>query len=265
VKKNNRREIFYLKVVNEIIENKQSNILVCGGGHLDKDVFEELNFQNVIISNLDSRMSGNEFEPFQWKYENAESLSFEDNTFDFVVIHAAIHHAQSPHKVLTEMYRVARKGVLAFESRDSMLMRLLEKNGFTQTYEHAAVYFNECKFGGVNNTEIPNFIYRWTEREIEKTIKSYAPFYKHTFIYKYGYDFPCTPQLEKKGYAKKIFLKTIYPIYIVFSKLFTKQQNLFSFFIVKPNIDTLFPWLKIDTITNKIMFNQEWGDIMYKK
>ena len=219
-----KREIFYQKIVKEIITDNESSILICGGGILDKSIFEGLKFSNVLISNLDSRIKGNEFEPFQWKYENAENLSFKDNTFDFVVIHAAIHHAQSPHKILTEMYRVARKGVLAFESRDSMIMRLLEKYNFTQTYEHSAVYFNECKFGGVNNTEIPNFIYRWTEREIEKTIKSYAPFYEHTFIYKYGYDFPCTPKLEKKGHIKKILLKIIYPVYIIFSKLFPKQQ-----------------------------------------
>ncbi|MDR0526142.1 MAG: class I SAM-dependent methyltransferase [Spirochaetaceae bacterium] len=204
-------------------------------------------------------MEGNEFKPFQWKYENAENLSFEDYAFDFVIIHAAIHHASSPHKVLTEMYRVARKGVLAFESRDSFLIKILEKYGMTQTYEHAAVYFNGCKYGGVNNTEIPNFIYRWTEREIEKTIQSYAPCFKHTFIYKYGYDFPCTPELEQKRTAKIIFLKIVRPLYIIFAKLFPKQQNLFAFFVEKPNATyKIFPWLKIDTAINKITFNQEW-------
>ena len=261
----NRRYSFYLKVVSEIITDKKSSVLVCGGGEHDKNIFKELKFQNVTISNLDSRMKGNEFEPFKWKYENAENLSFEDNTFDFVVIHAAIHHASSPHRVLTEMYRVAKIGILAFESRDSMIMRILEKFCLTQTYEHAAVYYNGCKYGGVNNTEIPNYIYRWTEREIEKTIQSYAPYLTHRYIYKYGYDFPCTPQIERKGLIKIIFLKIVLPFYVVFSKLFPKQQNLFAFFVEKTDAKyMLFPWLKIDTTTNKITFNQQWGENKYK-
>jgi SAM-dependent methyltransferase len=265
MEKNNRRKIFYLRVVNELIKDKEANILVCGGGYLDKSIFEELEFKYVTISNLDSRIDEGEFEPFLWKYENAENLSFADNSFDFVVIHAAIHHASSPHKVLLEMYRVAKKGVLAFESRDSALIRILEKYNFTQTYETAAVFFNECKYGGVNNTEIPNFIYRWTEREIEKTIRSYSPYYKHTFIYKYGYDLPCTPQSERKGLIKKMFINLFRPFYTIFIKLFPKQQNLFAFYIEKPNNNSLFPWLKINTKLSKITFNQEWGENKYKK
>ena len=117
-----QREIFYLNCVCNLINDKSSSILVCGGGTLDKSIFEKAGFKNVTISNLDSRMNENEYNPFKWKYENAESLSFNSGSFDFVVIHAAIHHASSPHRVLTEMYRVARKGVLAFESRDSTIM-----------------------------------------------------------------------------------------------------------------------------------------------
>jgi SAM-dependent methyltransferase len=158
------RGTFYQKVVRNLIEDKNASILVCGGGTLDKTIFENLGFHHVTISNLDTRMKGNEYAPFEWKYENAEQLSFPDGSFDYVVIHAAIHHASLPHKVLTELYRVARKGILAFESRDSVIIRLLERYGVTQTFEHAAVYYNDCKFGGVNNTEIPNYIYRWTLR-----------------------------------------------------------------------------------------------------
>lgn len=260
-----QRETFYLNCVCNLIKDKNCSILVCGGGTLDKNIFEKLGFHDVTISNLDSRMKENEYNPFKWKYENAESLSFDSESFDFVVIHAAIHHASSPHKVLTEMYRVARKGVLAFESRDSVIMRFLEKFGFTQVYEHAAVFYNDCKYGGVNNTEIPNYIYRWTEREIEKTIASYAPNCKHKFIYKYGTAFPCTPQSENKGQFKVFLLKFIHPFFCVFVKLFPKQQNLFSFFIEKPVIlNSLFPWLFIDNNSGKIIFNKEWGSKRYK-
>lgn len=261
----NQRETFYHDSVRHLIEDKNASILACAAGTLDKAILEKLGFHDVTISNLDTRMKENEYAPFRWKYENAESLSFNAESFDYVVIHAAIHHASSPHKVLTEMYRVARKGILAFESRDSIIMRFLERYGVTQTYEHAAVYYNDCKYGGMNNTEIPNYIYRWTEREIEKTIQSYAPYGRHKFVYRYGSAFPSTPELENKGQFKKNLLKIGRPFFSVFVKLFPKQQNLFAFYVEKPAIlSSLFPWLIFDDKESKITFNKEWGDRKYK-
>jgi SAM-dependent methyltransferase len=230
---------------------------------VDKSVLENSGYTSVVISNLDERMIGSEFAPFGWKYENAESLSFDDESFDYVVIHAAVHHAPSPHKVLTEMYRVARKGVLAIEARDSIVMRLFEMLKFVQTYEHAAVFYNGCRYGGVNNTDIPNYIYRWTEREVEKTIKAYAPYADHNFHYDYGTAFPCTPVLERKGIIKFLFLKLMKPLHWFFANIFQKQQNLFCFYIEKPLLpDALFPWLQLDE--GKIGFDRKWANKKYK-
>jgi len=260
-----KRALFYEKIVKEMIQFKTASILVCGGGLLDKYVFEKLGFQDVTISNLDARVGEDDYKPLKWKLENAEALSFLNKSFDYVVIHAAIHHASMPHKVLIEMYRVAKKGLLAFESRDSVLIRFLEKFELTQVYEHAAVYYNDCKYGGMNNTDIPNFVYRWTEREIEKTIQAYAPYYKHKYIYKYGTAFPCTPELESEGGYKIIFLKIIRPLHWFFSKIFVKQQNLFAFYIEKPdNLNSLFPWLIFDRNECEIKFNKQWGKQKYK-
>lgn len=260
------RNKFYQEVVNKLIFPKSQSILVCGAGDLDKRIFEESGFENVTISNLDVRANAKDFAPFKWSFQNAESLSFVDKSFDYVIIHAAIHHASVPHKVLTEMYRVAKKGVLAFEARDSLLMRFLERLELTQIYEHAAVYFNDCRYGGVNNTEIPNFVFRWTEREVEKTIQAYAPYYKHKITYKYGSAFPCTPDLEIKGQIKSYILKFLRPFYWLFSKAFPRQQNLFAFFVEKPQTyESLFPWLKYDKKQNKVTFNKEWGQKKYKE
>jgi SAM-dependent methyltransferase len=260
------RIAFYKKVVEEQIKLKTASILVCGGGVLDKTVFNELGFQDVTITNLDTRIGPDDYAPFKWKFENAESLTYEDASFDYVVIHAAIHHASLPHKLLIEMYRVAKKGVLAFESRDSLTMRVLEYFNMTQIYEHAAVYYNDCQYGGRNNTDIPNFVYRWTEREVEKTIQTYAPYYPHKYVYKYGTAFPCTPELESKGAFKIIFLKITRPLYWLFIKIFENQQNLFAFYVEKPlTNETLFPWLIFDEKEGKIKFNKDWGKKQYKE
>lgn len=259
------RSNFYRKNIQKFLIDTDATVLVCGGGSFDKLIFESCNFKNVTISNLDSRMTGTEYAPFAWAYQDAEALSYPDNSFDYVAIHAAIHHASSPHRVLTEMYRVARKGVLSIESRDSLIMRIFEKLGVTQVYEHAAVFYNDCKYGGVNNTDIPNFVYRWTEREIEKTIKSYAPYAKQQIFYEYETSFPVTPELEKNGTIKYILLKIAQPFFWVLTRLFRRQQNLFAFFIRKPMLpQDLFPWVMMKEDKN-FAFNLVWANDKYRK
>ena len=50
--------------------------------------------------------------------ENAESLSFDDNSFDFVLCKESYHHCTRPMKALYEMLRVAREGVVLIEPRE---------------------------------------------------------------------------------------------------------------------------------------------------
>ncbi len=262
----NSRHLFYSKILSKRIPNRAASVLVCGGGSLDKQTFEELGYTNVTLSNLDTRTSPDEFAPFKWEYQDAQSLTYDNNSFDYVVIHAAIHHAPMPHKVLLEMYRVSKIGLLAFESRDSLIMRIATKLDFSQEYEHAAVFYNNCTHGGVNNTEIPNYVYRWTEREIEKTIQSFDPICKHTILYDYGSAYPCTPELELKNSLKLALLFLLKPLYIIFTKIFYKQQNQFAFFVSKVFKESdLFPWLYKKKESNKLEFNKTWAQKKYKK
>jgi ubiquinone/menaquinone biosynthesis C-methylase UbiE len=256
------RIAFYRNTIDKWITDRSSSILVVGGGETDQEVLHGLGFTNVVISNLDSRINGDEFTPYQWSFQKAEELSYGEAEFDFVLVHAALHHCESPHRALLEMYRVAKVGIIAFESRDSLLMKLLVKIGVSPDYEDIAVYYNEGKFGGVNNTEIPNYIYRWTEREIEKTISSYAPFAKHRFLYQYGSDIPVSVALEKKS-LKRMIISLVKPFYQMFIILFPKQQNLFAFYVNKPNLtNDLYEWLQIQE--GVIRFNYHWGQEKYK-
>ena len=254
---------FYERCVDEMLISKNASILVCGGGILDKNVFHSLGYKNVIISNIDGRINENEYEPYQWKYADAENLPFDNDAFDYTVIYAAIHHTHSPHRVLTEMYRVSRNGLLVLESRDSFVMHLMEKFAIAETYECTAVYTNNCQHGGVNNTEIPNYIYRWTEREIEKTIQSYAPYYQHEYVYKYGAAFSKIVELERNAWFKKVFMNMAKPLYRVFTKIFPKQGNQFACYVGKSDKrEKLFPWLKMEN--GEIKFNKDWGNKKYK-
>ena len=173
---------FYGEVIGQLLRTgvleTRMKILVLCGGQTDRAVMRQSGFQNVVISNIIPG-SDKEFAPFQWSYQHAERLTYDDGSFDFCIVHNGLHHCQSPHRALTEMYRVARTGLLLFEPYDNALTRLGVRFNIGQEYEHAAVYFNNSDHGGVGNSRIPNYIYRWTEHEIEKTINCFAPYARH--------------------------------------------------------------------------------------
>ena len=228
------------------IPRDQSVLVVCGG-EFDRDTLLEEGYTAVTISNLDDRVRGDEFAPYAWSFQDAEGLSFPDRSFDYCIVHAGLHHCASPHRALLEMYRVARHGVLAFEARDSLMMRMAVRAGRVPVYETCAVRSHNFRYGGVRNTGVPNYIYRWTETEVEKTIASYAPHAPHRIRYYYGLRVP----EERLPFASNARLQWLSRgtkrIVEVSTRLFEKQGNLFAFFIEKPEETTLFPWLKSQT------------------
>lgn len=261
-----KRASFYSETIKRRILDTDAKILVVGGCKFDRDIFYASGFKNVTITGLDLDAKAEVISPYAWQREDATALSFADRSFDYVVAHACIHHASRPHQMLLEMYRVSTKGILAFESRDSLLIRMLARLNLTQTYEHAAVHFNDSKCGGVDNTDIPNYVYRWTEREVEKTIQSFSPLYLHDYIYSYGSSAPCTPDLEFRANHKMLLIAILKPAYRIFAIFFKKQQNLFAFFIGKPNnYDAIFPWLSCDQSRGVIYYNKKWSEKRYKK
>src|SRR4051794_35790110 len=104
--------MFYSDVLSKLVASgtisKSDKVLVVCGGPLDRQTLLDLEFENVVISNLDDRV-GNLFAPFSWDRQDAENLSYADDSFDVTIVHAGLHHCHSPHCALIEMYRVAKK------------------------------------------------------------------------------------------------------------------------------------------------------------
>ncbi len=251
-----RRE-FAESVLNKLLEegllHLDNSILVVAGGEVDKQLFHSLGFTNVMISNLDDRLVGNEFSPYGWSLQDAQSLTFDDEKFDFSFVSDGLHHCSSPHKALLEMYRVTEKGVIVIESRDNLLMSVAEKLNLTQSYELTAVINNNYNYGGVDNTAIPNFIYRWTENEFKKTIQSFNPIGRHTFRFFYDLNLPFRAASLKKSKNYYYLLKIAQPLANLFTRLFKKQGNSFSMVTIKPTVpDDLWPWL--DSREGRIVF-----------
>jgi hypothetical protein len=129
--------------------------------------------------------------------------------------------------------------------------------GLAQIFEYTAVCCHNGQCGGVNNTDIPNYIYRWTEREIEKTINSYAPIARHRFHYNYGSGEP-TREFIGSNPIKRAVIALAKPAYWLFGLCLPKQQNLFAFMIEKPVLSRDFhPWLSVEG--SEVRFNPKWG------
>jgi ubiquinone/menaquinone biosynthesis C-methylase UbiE len=106
----------------------------------------------------------------EYKVENAEHLSFADNSFDHVFCKESYHHFPCPAISMYEMLRVARKSVLLLEPNDhvpenirskviwklrTLIKRLLGKK---------TVHSDQYRF-----EEAGNYVYALSKRELEKT------------------------------------------------------------------------------------------------
>ena len=211
------RETFYENQIKKFIKDKKSKILVLGAGSLDINLFKRLEYSNVTFSNIENTNEKN-----LNIYENIHDIKIDDSSYDYCVAHACIHHSSKPHLAVLELYRVCIKGALIIEARDSILSRLACYYKISEEYELSAVKKNKSS-GGVDNSDIPNYVFRWTEREVSKLMTSYKPEIDHKIYYDYGFNIKFT---------KSIFINLIFKLFFF---IFKKQQNLFSFFINKEN------------------------------
>lgn len=256
----------YQEIIEQLLDtgvlDRQMRVLVVCGGDADRDALQACGLRNVVISNLDTRMDGDEFAPFDWSFQDAEELSFDDDTFDFALCHWGLHHCYSPHRAVQEMYRVSRKGILFFEPCDNLLTRLGVTLHVGQRYEHAAVFYNDNAYGGVRNSPIPNYIYRWTEREVIKTISALAPYGEHRFEFFYRMRIPWT---QLKGRKNNLFYYAVAlarPLLKAFEVVFPRQSNNFAALVLKPNLPgDLHPWLRQDN--GAVELDESWLDRRY--
>jgi SAM-dependent methyltransferase len=242
---------FYGRVLRELLDDgsidRGFRTLVVCGGMLDRDTLLAAGFCDVTISNLDARTQGDAYAPFAWSFQDAESLGFPDASFDLAVVHAGLHHCQSPHRALLEMWRVARRAVLAFESRDSLAMRAACALGLAARYEVEAVADNGYRFGGMRNSSIPNYIYRWTEREVRKTIDCASPHAHHAYRFFYQFRPPTRRLAMHRSRAVRLAGRVLDLGAGLLEPIAARQGNLFAFFVRKPSFpDDLHPWLRLE-------------------
>jgi ubiquinone/menaquinone biosynthesis C-methylase UbiE len=246
----NERRSFYRRVLERLLAQgvirRDMSVLVVAGGSADRDAFRAAGFERVLITNVDESVAAEQVEPYEWSYQDAENLQFEDESFDVAVVSAGLHHCRSPHRALLELYRVARVAAIALESRDSALMRLAIRLGAVDEYEFAAVAAHHLESGGVANTSTPNYVYRWSEREVEKTVASFAPHVRHRIHFFREFELPETLVASDRSTRVGV-LRAATPFVSAITRVLPRQANLFAFAIEKPRVPAdLQPWMRLD-------------------
>ena len=134
---------------------------------------------------------------------------------------------------------------LVFEPRDNLLAWVANRLNLSQDYESEAVVNHDFKYGGVNNTHIPNYVYRWTEQEFRKTILSHNPTGKHENRFFHDLDLFHMRAFKGKNKLKRYAIRFINPFVRILTRIFKKQDNAFAMVALKPAIPRdLWPWLE---------------------
>jgi SAM-dependent methyltransferase len=246
-----------------------ATILVIGGTQEDVDVLRHCGFRWITLSNIDSIAETPESigtSPVMGV--DAEDSHLPDNAYDVVFVHEAIHHCRCPHRALCEMLRISKHYVVMMEPNDSACMRLLVRLRFSFPFEIAAVVDNDYEHGGVRNSQVPNFIYRWSRHEVYKAAASFLAEYRFD-LYAQGYwDFNVDERDLKYRQQTRIgkitgvigarnFIRLLHLAQKILNctPMFRNQGNKF-FCCIEKQVD-LRPWL-VREQTGQIVFNRKF-------
>ena len=234
------------RLLDEGLLRRDMSVLVSCGGDTDREVLQACGFSDVTITNVDASGEDDRYAPYAWAYQDAEALTAADESYDVALVSAGLHHCHSPHRALLELYRVARVAAVVFEAADSALMRAAVRASLAADYEVSAVAHQSLRGGGVANSEVPNFVYRWTPREVEKTVASYAPHARHRIRYFHDLELPSSLlQLERTSTRGRL-VRAARPFVTGLARVFPSQANLLGFVICKPRLpEDLQPWMTL--------------------
>lgn len=229
------------------ILNRDDKFLVLGCGAFDEAVVAALGLSNVTTTNIEVT----QMTPGTAVLQDARVINYADGEFDCVVTHATLHHVDRPHQAVCEMYRVARKVAVFFEAQDSMLMRCAAKAGLVVNYERNAIHDSGGRRGGVNDSPVPNYVYRWTRREVEKLVRTLDPAREPVFEIRTEWDFSWRRIARRLQSSPLRFLGQSFLAFAAKAGMAAanlvagRQGNLFAACIIKDQAK-LQPWMVVN-------------------
>jgi ubiquinone/menaquinone biosynthesis C-methylase UbiE len=175
------------------------NWLTVGDGRYgtDANALLSLGVKDVMCTDISDKLLriGNENGFInQYSAENAENMSFENESFDFVLCKEAYHHFPRPHIALHEMFRVSKVGVILIEPCDAKIstpffdilfpfIKKIRRKILNREYDDSGHAFEP----------VGNYVFSISERELEKIQlgmhRRFIAFNNMNDYYESGYEF----------------------------------------------------------------------------
>ena len=151
-----------------VVTNPDNTWLTVGDGRYGNDAKNllEMGAKSVHATDISDKLlvEGAKMNVIQsFSQENAEALSFDNDSYDYVFCKEAFHHFPRPFIALDEMFRVARKGVVLIEPRDMNIDRAPFFFG-----EQLIRLVSGKKFRKHAFETVGNYLYYLSEKELEK-------------------------------------------------------------------------------------------------
>ena len=255
-----QREILFRELLRRLLSSgalrRNMKILILCAGDIDRDLFRQFGFENVTLSNLEKNLDPKRFLPFATLSLDVEKIDLPNESFDWCFVHAGLHHCAIPQNAILEMYRVARIGVGACEPIDSLLVRASMQLGLSQRYEIASVIDKlEFRGGGLRYGGIPNWIFRFSRREVIQTIQTAHPETRHRYLFLERLVVPWE-RFHRKWSPKATIVRVMSPFLRLVRRVPLFANNI-AFVVFKPKLpEDLQPWLKITN--GEILVDDRW-------
>ena len=208
-----------IKIINYSKENKKnltnSWVTIGDGRHADNaNYLHEKGLNEVIATsitedNLKYARDNNYIKNF--KVENAENLSFQDKSIDFILCKESYHHFPRPPIALYEMMRVAKQAIILIEPLDdNKLFNFFKKfiKFLIRGKEQADLLFEPSG----------NFLYRISLKELKKILSAISGY---NFAFKGINDFYIA-KFENKSCKTYNIANMITKFAIFFQNILTK-------------------------------------------
>jgi len=172
----------------DCIKDKTRSWLTVGDGRwgLDAIRIKKRGFTNVMPTDLCEPLLMESKERGlidSYSIENAEKLSFDDNSFDYVFCKESYHHFPRPYIALYEMLRVASKAVFLAEPNDEPMAQSIGLKDYLQFKFQALLsklkiktlrpvhYRKPVIFDSKGYEESGNYVYSISKREAQKLMQ----------------------------------------------------------------------------------------------
>jgi ubiquinone/menaquinone biosynthesis C-methylase UbiE len=172
----------------DCISDKNSTWLTVGDGRwgLDSIRMKKRGINHVLPTDLcETLLKESKDRGFIENYsiENAEKLSFEDNSFDYVFCKESYHHFPRPYIALYEMLRVASKAVFLVEPNDEPMAQSVPMKDYLRfkweiflsilkiRKERPTHYRKLVLFPKKGYEESGNYVYSISKREAQKVMQ----------------------------------------------------------------------------------------------